>query len=907
MNLTYFIRLILKNSMLALGIAFAMAVLVYLMMGRKPKNYTSSTVIYTGIATGYDLESGENRRFDFYATNAQFDNIINIIKSREIQEETGIRLMAQHLMLEQPDPKICSEETWRNLMKEAPEEVKSLVARPNNAETARMIELAREAIKDVRDDEDSVPAVADSVPEKVTTTILESRTDTLKIEKFRETPKYYTVRAGDFPSSIASRFGISVDRLYSLNPGMGDPITGGQRLRVGLARESYFIDSVIVSKVPVQKDTLIQRAVPVTPDSAGKDYNSRMDSVTAAFDKTVARILEDSDPYEKTVANLRKYKNKDQSNYIYRTLQSSNPVYGVQKIASVKAVRIQSSDLLRLTFDSHDQGVCQNTLRIITQVFTQTHQKISASQTSVVSKYFRERVDSSKTRLDSLENQLLQFTKENRIINYNEQTKFIAEQKEVLDKEWTEAFGKVSAGKAALRVIEDNLDAKALLMTQNNEILDNRRKLHEINTAIAEEDVKGEISPYQMNLLKAQAERIKEDLRQAIARGYQFERTKEGINIQDVLSSWFQKAIEVEESKARYEVLTDRKDNFLKKYDEFAPLGSQMRKLEREIDLVQQDYMNHLHNLNLSIMKEKNIKTSEPQVLDEPLYPIKPNPSKRMFSVIAAFLAGLVITIAVIILMEFLDNTIKFPDRLAELSGVPLLGAFPRLPLKPDPKIDMNLLTGRAIDQITQRIRLEDLKQRSRGDQPFTIFIMSTREQEGKTFLGSRITEKLRVGGMKVLFIKPQEKRNPADFQMQFNTFAGLADAWDFEYEIPENFINIRNINELLRNFTFLTKGYQFIIIELPALLAGEFPAALVHTGNLSLLVGKASRTWNKADDDQVKLYSSSATHPRFSILNGCHVDQMETIVGEIPKRRSYIMKLIKKIINLDIRAIHTY
>jgi hypothetical protein len=306
-------------------------------------------------------------------------------------------------------------------------------------------------------------------------------------------------------------------------------------------------------------------------------------------------------------------------------------------------------------------------------------------------------------------------------------------------------------------------------------------------------------------------------------------------------------------------------------------------------------------------MKEKNIKTTEPQVLDEPVYPIKPNPSKRLFSVIAAFLAGLVLTAAIIILLEFIDTTIKFPDRLAELSQMPLLGAFPKLPSKPDTKIDMNLLTSRAVDQITQRIRLEDLKQKSRGDQPFTIFVTSTREQEGKTFLGSRIAEKLRVSGMKVLFIKPQEKRSLAEFQAQFNTFAGMTEAWDFEYEIPENFISIRNINELLRNFTFLTKGYQFIIIELPALLSSEYPAGLVHTGNLTLFVAKASRTWNKADDDMVSLYGTTASHPKCSVLNGCHVDNMESMVGEIPKRRSYLRKLIKKIINLDIKAIHTY
>jgi len=82
MNLVFFIRLIFKNLLLIFGVGFLMAALVYLFTKNQPDTYSSNTTIYTGIATGYDIESGANARFDLFANNAQFDNLINIIKSR---------------------------------------------------------------------------------------------------------------------------------------------------------------------------------------------------------------------------------------------------------------------------------------------------------------------------------------------------------------------------------------------------------------------------------------------------------------------------------------------------------------------------------------------------------------------------------------------------------------------------------------------------------------------------------------------------------------------------------------------------------------------------------------------------------------------------------------------------------
>lgn len=429
-----------------------------------------------------------------------------------------------------------------------------------------------------------------------------------------------------------------------------------------------------------------------------------------------------------------------------------------------------------------------------------------------------------------------------------------------------------------------------------------RQQVYELAFEISAEEIKNGINIDSLTILKGKLERLKLRLNNEVLKSFETNRTIQGLNIQNVLQKWLEKAIEVEESQAKFTTLTERKNAFLKKYDEFAPLGSQLKKLEREISLAQADYLNHLNNLNQSIMKQKNVEQSDIQIIDSPVYPIKPNASKRMITIIASFMAGLILTAALIILLEFLDTSIKFPERMEELSGFPLLGAYPKVPDALDSSANYPLICSRAIDQIAQRIYLEDLRQKDQGDKPFILFMVSTRENEGKSFLAVKIVEKLRAGGSRVLYIKPAENGTPVDIRRQFTSFNQSASVWDFEYQIPDSFINVRNVNDLLRNYAFITKGYSFIVIELPALLHQEYPATLVESGNLSVLVGRATRTWNKADSDAVQLYHSAAMHKMMSLLNACHVDQLESIIGEIPKRRSFLRKMVKRLINLDFK-----
>ena len=119
MSLLEFIRLIARHwkVLLTAGVVFCLT-------RNTKKEYVSNTQVYTGIASGYGITSGENDRVDYFAVNNAFDNLMATIKSRETIEEVGMRLLAKHLLIEKPAYKDLSSENFEHLKELLPEKLR---------------------------------------------------------------------------------------------------------------------------------------------------------------------------------------------------------------------------------------------------------------------------------------------------------------------------------------------------------------------------------------------------------------------------------------------------------------------------------------------------------------------------------------------------------------------------------------------------------------------------------------------------------------------------------------------------------------------------------------------------------------------------------------------------------------
>ena len=130
MELIDLIKILRKHFVLLLLTPVLMAALVIFLTKNPTYKYESEMTLYTGIASGSSVEM--DKSFNYFASNIAFDNLISIIKSRETQREVGIRLLTQHLMLSNCDPRYISCNSFDKLKKMTPTYVRDMVVKSSD-------------------------------------------------------------------------------------------------------------------------------------------------------------------------------------------------------------------------------------------------------------------------------------------------------------------------------------------------------------------------------------------------------------------------------------------------------------------------------------------------------------------------------------------------------------------------------------------------------------------------------------------------------------------------------------------------------------------------------------------------------------------------------------------------------
>lgn len=135
MTLIQFFRLLNRNLNLFLLCSITLAVVTSFFTRNLPKTYETQTEIFTGIASGINVDAVDNVKVDFLTSATEFDNLINIIKSRETLEEVGMRLLVQHMMLDSADPAYIGQEYWGHFRWKIPDSVEQELLVPYSVDS----------------------------------------------------------------------------------------------------------------------------------------------------------------------------------------------------------------------------------------------------------------------------------------------------------------------------------------------------------------------------------------------------------------------------------------------------------------------------------------------------------------------------------------------------------------------------------------------------------------------------------------------------------------------------------------------------------------------------------------------------------------------------------------------------
>ena len=127
MDIYRFLNIILRKLKYILALVVIAGVLMFVSTRKQPRLYSAKASIFSGITTSGSLSDDGETKVDFYATKAAYNNLISILNSRSVIEETSLRLLARHLMSDKYDESEMSEESFYELHKIVPDDVLKLV------------------------------------------------------------------------------------------------------------------------------------------------------------------------------------------------------------------------------------------------------------------------------------------------------------------------------------------------------------------------------------------------------------------------------------------------------------------------------------------------------------------------------------------------------------------------------------------------------------------------------------------------------------------------------------------------------------------------------------------------------------------------------------------------------------
>lgn len=626
-----------------------------------------------------------------------------------------------------------------------------------------------------------------------------------------------------------------------------------------------------------------------------KKYNELMSIVP---DDVKALVVKDD--YEKTYTNFLKYKEKDPYNFIYELINLNHPDYSSEKILGrINLRRVSSSDFVDIEFQSEDPGICQNTLLILTNTFIRLNQQMKINQSDEVVKYFQRELNSSTERLQESEDVLLKFNKQNKLMNYYEQTKQIASRKELFEMEYQDVMQRYYGAEAVIGTLESKLGSFNRRRINSESVLALRDEMSRLNfdiimrtTGRLNDSTTRNANRTEVARLQSKLDAIKNELSAAVDTVFTIDNTTDGIASTNIMEEWLDNTMRYESARAELKILDQKRIEFDEIYAEFAPLGATMKRLERKISIAEQEYLSLLHSLGLAKLRQQNAELqTNIKITEIPYFPIEPNPSKRIIIVAVAGIMGFVIVAFTVLTLTLLDSNINTAERAEEKTGLKVSSIFPAISKK-SKKVDYEFIRQKAVVAISRNIILNQFKTED-SKKPIVNMLFSTQTDEGKTFICKNLISKLSQLGYHILHIT---------YDSTNLDIKGNKNYQKFTYTIGDHLYRINSVQEF--SPTGSIEGYEtfdFVILELPSIIKNPFPVKIAAVVDYMFLVVRANRPWAKADTNALKLFNEATTGPEPTvILNGVKVQEMENVVGDIPKKRSRFRRWAKRVVRMQ-------
>jgi succinoglycan biosynthesis transport protein ExoP len=321
---------------------------------------------------------------------------------------------------------------------------------------------------------------------------------------------------------------------------------------------------------------------------------------------------------------------------------------------------LPNSRLIEVTFDSEDGRMAAEVVNAHLQNFIEENFRSRYDATTQASKWLSSELEELRVKMEQSENARIAYERTNQIVNVDEKENIATQRLGDLSKQLTEAqadllqkqalYQQAHAGNVeALPVVRDSVVIQDLMKRQD-----------ELDQQYA--DASEQFGPNYPRVQRLQAQR--EDVKKAIAREKQnaVARVDEEYRGAEGHVKLLQQALDQAKTDANDMAGKLVQYNLLKHDEESnkALYDSLLQKL-KEAGIT-------------AGLRSSNIRIVDPALT--PAYPARPNKARN---ILLACLVGLIGGIGLAFFREYLDNTVKSPDDVELLTGLPSLAVVPSM------------------------------------------------------------------------------------------------------------------------------------------------------------------------------------------------------------------------------------
>ncbi|MBG9389051.1 GumC family protein [Caenimonas aquaedulcis] len=409
---------------------------------------------------------------------------------------------------------------------------------------------------------------------------------------------------------------------------------------------------------------------------------------------------------------------------------------------------VQNSRLVRLSVDNVDPALAARIANTTAQTFVSLGQERRIESSGYAKTFLEDQIKQMKVKLEESERKLNQYAQKKEILTLDDKTSAINQT--YID--YAAALARAEQERIRTEALYNEVKANPERATQS---LDNKT----VQT-YKEQKAKLELE-YQQNLRIFKPDFPKmQQIRAQIAEVDAQIKT-EMLAVGAVIKAQYETA------KAQEALLRERLGSTRKQVLSTQDNSIDLNLLKREVDTNRQLYdslLERLKQVNIS----SNLTTNNLSIVDAaavPLFPYKPNLQSNL---LAGLGIGLFLGLCLVFLLEYLDDSIRFPDMVERVLGVPLMGVVPVGDKKRSDAgsiaIDVHTDPRSSMAEAYRSVRTALQFSTSHGA-PRRLLVTSTTRDEGKSTTALALSINFAQMGHHVLLVDG-DMRNPSIHKM---------------------------------------------------------------------------------------------------------------------------------------------